>query len=97
MDRKAFNQCISSGFKTYKKELEEYPQPLKFCSIAKLCASRAKDLKEAILVCSQPRESKESSGKGISVQIRGKTRKLSLEEYARICPCEVERLKKENG
>lgn len=59
MERIAYNQCISQGFKTHKKELAEYPQPFKFCVIAKSCAGRVKDLQEAIAVCSQPKEPKQ--------------------------------------
>ena len=58
MDRTSYNQCISNGFKTYKKELEKYPQPFKFCSIAKVCSGKVKDLQESIGVCSQPKEPK---------------------------------------
>lgn len=95
MDRKAYNQCISNGFKTYKKELEEYPQPFKFCSIAKLCANRAKDLKEAIAVCSQPREPKpeEATDFVILKNINGRKVKIDVAQLDRICVLRLKGIK----
>ena len=68
MDRANYNHCISEGFKSHKKDLEKYPQPFKFCSIAKLCSEKAKNIQEAIVICSQPKEPKVKKPKKVSAK-----------------------------
>ncbi len=62
MDRQAYNSCMSPFIRGTGKSKED--RQMDFCIGAKICTGKAKDEKEARLICEQPKAPKpEKTGK----------------------------------